>query len=96
MKKPSFERFNYSLRPAKNIERKNVLRSFCETVTHRSSAASIDILDLVRTHLLILHFFIKDWDITDMISIEGFDENKSRLNLTKGGLNLTSHILVSR
>jgi hypothetical protein len=82
MKKPSFEKFNYSLRPAKNIERK----MFCEVFARLSRIAplhSYRYIGFGANTFVDFILFHQRLGITDMISIEGFKDNKERINFNK-------------
>lgn len=82
--KKNFERINYSLRPAKHIERK----MFCETF------ARLSILDNIKNYRYIgmgsayfsdFSLFHKTLGLNKLVSIEGASDNKSkqRINFNK-------------
>jgi hypothetical protein len=82
MKKPSFEKFNYSLRPAKNIERK----MFCEVFARLSRIAPLRqyrYIGFGANTFVDFTLFHQRLGISDMISIEGFDENKKQIEFNK-------------
>ncbi len=70
MKKSTFERFNYALRPAKNMERK----MFCEALARLSRIAGLASYRYVGFGAIGFHdfcLFHQRLGIKDMISIEG-------------------------
>jgi hypothetical protein len=80
--KSSYEKINYSLRPAKNIERK----MFCEAITRLSLIQNLDKYRYIGfgstyfTDFVLLH---KLFGITDLISIEKDKFNKDRFEFNK-------------
>src|SRR6266404_4405372 len=82
MKKPSFEKFNYSLRPAKNIERK----MFCEAFARLSRIAplrSYRYIGFGATTFVDFSLFHQRLGITDMVSIEGFNDARQRVEFNR-------------
>jgi hypothetical protein len=82
MKKPSFEKFNYSLRPAKNIERK----MFCEVFARLSRITPLRLYRYIgfgANTFVDFTLFHQRLGITDMVSIEGFKDNKKRIEFNK-------------
>lgn len=82
MEKPNFERINYSLRPAKHVERK----MFCETFGRLSA------IDKLRNYRYIgmgsayfsdFTLFHKTLGITKLLSIEGEKDYKKRIYFNK-------------
>ncbi len=80
--KSSYEKINYSLRPAKNIERK----MFCEALTRLSLIQNINKYRYIGfgstyfTDFVLLH---KLFGITDLISIEKDKSNEDRFEFNK-------------
>lgn len=78
LKVPSFEKINYSLRPAKNIERKMIL----EALYRLSSFHSIreyQYIGFGSTFFTDFSLFHKNMGINDLYSIEIEEDYKERL-----------------
>lgn len=75
--KKNFERINYSLRPAKHIERK----MFCETFSRLSILDSINnyrYIGMGSAYFSDFSLFHKSLGITKLLSIEGEDDKQTR------------------
>ena len=82
MTTPSFERINYALRPAKNIERK----MFCETFARLSRISPLAKYRYIGFGSIGFHdfnLFHQRLGINDMISIEGYEDAQKRVKFNR-------------
>lgn len=82
MKQPSFEKFNYSLRPAKNIERKML----CEAMSRLSRIAPLPAYRYIgfgSIGFVDFTLFHQRLGVREMVSIEANDRAKPRANFNR-------------
>jgi hypothetical protein len=82
MSKPTFERFDYSLRPAKNIERKMLCEVFAR-LSRIAPLASYRYLGFGANTFVDFSLFHQRLGITDMISIEKREPERKRVEFNK-------------
>jgi hypothetical protein len=82
VRQPSFEKFNYSLRPAKNVERKML----CEAMSRLSRIAPLPYYQYVgfgSIGFVDFSLFHQRLGVRDMVSIEADDRAKSRAKFNR-------------
>jgi hypothetical protein len=82
MSEATFERLNYGLRPAKNIERKMI----CEALARLSRIASLKTYRYIGFGAVGFHDFVlfhQRLGIDDMTSVEGYVEAKKRIEFNR-------------
>lgn len=81
-KKPTFEKLNYALRPAKNVERKMLCESFAK-LARIENLSKYRYVGMGAVAFVDFSLFHQRLGINDMISVEQYDDREHRIKFNR-------------